>query len=125
MAVNATSAPKLDFVGASETIITVAFPPVKSSSAPVSSYELCWKEYPQNWDEHGQRLSVPVTSPLVTSGTAQGKIRVSATDLNPNTTYTVRLIVLYGDSERSKPGPDLIIDTDAVSCTPERKCIIL
>jgi len=35
--------PKLDFVGASETVITVAFSTLNSHDI----YEIQWKEYPQ------------------------------------------------------------------------------
>ena len=49
-----------------------------------------------------------------------------APDLNPGTTYCVRLQGhdINGD-EQGEPGPELIIDTETVSCTPKsKKCVI-
>ncbi len=60
------------------------------------------------------------------------KIQANIEDLNPGSTYTVRLRVLgVGSSEGEsgapgKPSPELIIDTEAVSCTPKAsQCVIL
>mmetsp|Transcript_5258 Transcript_5258/g.9659 ORF Transcript_5258/g.9659 Transcript_5258/m.9659 type:complete len:123 (+) Transcript_5258:197-565(+) len=118
------SGPKLDFIGASETIITVAFNPLNSHD----NYELQWKEYPQKWENDGQ--SKTVNAKEVTRN-RNNKIQMNIEDLNPGTTYTVRLRVLSlvaSDGESSAPGkpsPELIIDTEAVSCTPKAShCII-
>ncbi len=64
--------------------------------------------------------------------TGNSKIQTNIEDLNPGTTYTVRLRVLSavaseGESAApGKPSPELIIDTEAVSCTPKaNQCVIL
>jgi len=80
-----------------------------------AEYKLNWKEHPQNWDEHGQTKIIQ----LVQGG---GKQKVTADNLNPGSTYCVRLLV---DNE---PGAELILDTEQVGCTPEASggcCIIL
>mmetsp|Transcript_19749 Transcript_19749/g.31997 ORF Transcript_19749/g.31997 Transcript_19749/m.31997 type:complete len:122 (+) Transcript_19749:118-483(+) len=118
------SGPKLDFIGASETIITVAFNPLNSHD----NYELQWKEYPQKWENDGQSKTINAKE---VGRTGNNKIQTNIEDLNPGTTYTVRLRVLsVVASEEStapgKPSPELIIDTEAVSCTPKAsQCIIL
>ncbi|KAL9181641.1 hypothetical protein ACHAXT_010446 [Thalassiosira profunda] len=118
------SAPKLEFIGASETIITVAFNPLVSHD----SYELQWKEYPQKWESDGLSKTVNVKD---ATRNKSNKIQCNIDDLNPGTTYTVRLRV-WGkgtDGEAPPPGkpcPELIIDTEAVSCTPKaNQCAIL
>ena len=57
------------------------------------------------------------------------RVQKNIDDLNPGTTYTVRLRVLSASEDQSaapgKPSPELIIDTEAVSCTPKvSQCII-
>mmetsp|Transcript_3340 Transcript_3340/g.5190 ORF Transcript_3340/g.5190 Transcript_3340/m.5190 type:complete len:123 (-) Transcript_3340:85-453(-) len=119
------SGPKLDFIGASETIITVAFNPLNSHDI----YELQWKEYPQKWESDGQSKTI---SAKEATRNRSNKIQNNIEDLNPGTTYTVRLRVLSvvaseGESTApGKPSPELIIDTEAVSCTPKAsQCNIL
>ena len=63
--------------------------------------------------------------------TGNNKIQTNIEDLNPGTTYTVRLRVLSAVASESesptpgKPSPELIIDTEAVSCTPKAsQCVI-
>ena len=59
--------------------------------------------------------------------TGNGKIQANIDGLNPGATYTVRLSVsAEGNlSESGKASPELIIDTEAVSCTPKPSCVIL
>ena len=79
-------------------------------------------EWLQNWETDGQ--SKLINAKEVTR-TNNNKIQTNIDDLNPGMTYTVRLRVL-GSGEPGKPSPELIIDTEAVSCTPKAsQCIIL
>lgn len=121
----APSGPKLDFIGASETIITVAFIPLSSHD----NYELQWKEYPQKWETDGNCKTINAKE--VTKN-RNNQVQTNIEDLNPGTTYTVRLRVLRlagsegGSATSGKPSPELIIDTEAVSCTPKAsQCVIL
>jgi hypothetical protein len=99
-----------------QTEITVDFMP----TAAVHSYELEWKQYPQSWASDAQRCIFKTSDVGATK-----KIRANATDLDPGMTYTIRVVCKDGSGNRGKPGPDLIIDTEAVSCTPKPSCIIL
>jgi len=99
-----------------QTAITVSFSP----SSSIYSYDLCWKEYPQNWDTDGQSASLSSKD----SNNSQ-KIKYTAQGLNPGATYTFRLICNDADGNKGKPGPELVIDTEAVSCTPTNKCCVL
>mmetsp|Transcript_9457 Transcript_9457/g.21050 ORF Transcript_9457/g.21050 Transcript_9457/m.21050 type:complete len:120 (+) Transcript_9457:78-437(+) len=115
--------PKLDFVGASETIITVSFNPLNSHDA----YILEWKEYPQKWETDGQKISLNAKE---VPQTRNNKIQTNIEGLNPGTTYTVRLRVMTSangeEPVSGKPSPELIIDTEAVGCTPKpNQCMIL
>mmetsp|Transcript_2472 Transcript_2472/g.3771 ORF Transcript_2472/g.3771 Transcript_2472/m.3771 type:complete len:119 (-) Transcript_2472:227-583(-) len=112
--------PKLDFVGASETIITVSFNPLNSND----EYVLEWKEYHQKWETDSQ--SKNMNSNEMTK-TGNGKIQTNIEGLNPGATYTVRLKALGegSQSDAGKASPELIIDTEAVSCTPKPSCMIL
>mmetsp|Transcript_37595 Transcript_37595/g.76688 ORF Transcript_37595/g.76688 Transcript_37595/m.76688 type:complete len:116 (-) Transcript_37595:39-386(-) len=114
----APSAPKLKLVGATETVITVEFAPSKKDT--VGSYDLCWKEYVRNWDD--AELNKNISKDQFTG---KAKVTVSADDLNPGTTYAVRLVAKDADGNRGNPGPELIIDTDAVSCAPKSSCVLL
>ncbi|KAL7482167.1 hypothetical protein ACHAW6_007861 [Cyclotella cf. meneghiniana] len=115
--------PKLDFVGASETIITVSFTPLLSHD----NYLLEWKEYPQKWDIDGQQKSINAKE-VPRSG--NNKLLTNIEGLNPGTTYTLRLKVVVAvngeEPTTGRPSPELIIDTEAVSCTPKpSQCLIL
>jgi len=83
-----------------------------------SSYELQWKEVQQPWESAGGNVSS-------VQGTS-GKTKAVATNLNPGTSYCIRLVVVGGDKSKGQPGPELIIDTEQVGCTPKQKsCLIL
>jgi hypothetical protein len=45
-----------------------------------------------------------------------GTTKTQAIDLEPGTTYCIRLISKDGTQE---PGPELILDTEQVGCTPK------
>lgn len=89
-----------------QTTISVAF----QGSLP--SYELQWKRIEQDWSR-----------PSSISVASDGKrAQAEAHDLEPGTTYCLRLA---GGGEF---GPELIIDTEQVGCTPQQKsgcaCVI-
>ena len=53
-------------------------------------------------------------------------MQINIDGLNPGTTYTLRLKVVVAANGESRPSPELIIDTEAVSCTPKpSQCLIL
>lgn len=115
--------PKLDFIGASETIITVAFSTLNLHDI----YEIQWKEYPQRWEIDAQSIIINAKQ---TARTGNNSIQKNLDMLLPGTTYTVRLRVLGASEDDSAAvgilSPELIIDTEAVSCTPKAsQCMIL
>ena len=73
----------------------------------VHSYTLAWKQYPQPWQD---AISIPIP-------TANTEITLDATDLLPATTYCIRI-----QSDSGEFGDELIVDTEAVNCTPQTKC---
>jgi hypothetical protein len=73
---------------------------------------LQWKEYPAKWETDMKSMKV-----LVQAAPKRKKIKAEATDLNPGMTYCVRLAC-----EGKEPGPELIIDTEQVGCTPKSSC---
>jgi hypothetical protein len=57
-----------------------------------------------------------------------GKPQVQATDLDPGTTYCVRLSCVSGGGELGEASRELVVDTEQVGCTPTPKkscCVIL
>lgn len=80
----------------------------------IDSYELCYREYAQDWSYGGV---VQISS----SEKNGNKITRSVDDLNPGATYSLRLVAKDSDGNKGKPGPELIVDTEAVSCTPQSK----
>merc|ERR1712232_1373426 len=104
-----------EYHGSTETAITVSLTANKS----IHSYDICWKEYPQNWEEHGQVININNNDNV-----KNNQIRYTSHGLNPGATYTFRVICKNGDGAQGKAGPELIIDTDAVSCTPTNRCVI-
>lgn len=98
-----------------QTIVDVEFSP----SSSVSSYDLCYKVYQQKWEE--QKIKKIGEDQL-----KGGKIKTAIVDLEPGTTYAFRLVANDADGNCGAPGPELIIDTEAVGCTPKKSsCVIL
>jgi len=90
-----------------QTSIQVLFKPI---SATHLNYELQWKEIQQAWETAG--------SAVVTS--EGGKKRsTEAAPLNPGTSYCLRLVYVDEKGVKAAPGPELIIDTEQVGCTPK------
>lgn len=92
-----------------QTSISVEFAPTNSQTA----YILQWKEHPQSWDT-AKKKELPV-----------GASKAEAEDLQPGTTYCIRLACKTG---AQLPGPELILDTEQVGCTPKADkscCVIL
>ena len=56
-----------------------------------------------------------------------GKVKTAIEDLEPGTTYSFRLVAKDAEGNSGVPGPELIIDTEAVGCTPKQSscCVIL
>lgn len=78
----------------------------------------------QKWETDGQSKHINANE---VTRTGNGKIQSNIEGLNPGATYTVRLRVLAEGSktDAGKASPELIIDTEAVSCTPKPSCVIL
>ena len=94
-----------------QTTIAVEFKP----SSSTNDYKLEWKRVEQKqW--------TGAASTQVKAGSGGGKkTKAEAYDLEPGSTYCVRLVA---DGE---PGPELVIDTEQVGCTPkaEKSCCII
>ena len=77
--------------------------------ATAETYNLQWKEHPVDWNRASSRQ--------VEGGS--GTVKTEVEDLEPGTTYCLRLV----DADGS-PGPELVIDTEQVGCTPkaDRNC---
>ena len=91
-----------------QTTIDVEFKPVSS----ISSYELQWKSIEKEWSNLSS-ASVSVSGDSV-------KSKAQAHNLEPGTTYCLRLVCIKNGS-KGEPGPELIIDTEQVGCTPKQK----
>jgi len=81
-------------------------------------YELEWKEVQAPWEAAAGSSSV--------TATGSGKTKTVATNLTPGTSYNIRISVVAGGT-KGPSGPEMIIDTEQVGCTPRQKkgCIIL
>mmetsp|Transcript_113809 Transcript_113809/g.317867 ORF Transcript_113809/g.317867 Transcript_113809/m.317867 type:complete len:118 (-) Transcript_113809:129-482(-) len=115
---SAPKGPKLELVEATETTIDVAFKPDSS----IASYELQWKPIEQQWS------NLASTSIQGSSSSSGKKVKAQAIDLQPGTTYCVRLVCVSSGGSKGEPGPELIIDTEQVGCTPKQSsgcaCVI-
>jgi hypothetical protein len=100
----------LVFFSPQQTEIQVQF----KAEAGHANYELQWKEVQAPWDSAGKQAVAAQNN---------GKTKVVATNLNPGTSYCIRLVmvaVATGEiSSKGPPGPELIIDTEQVGCTPK------
>ena len=98
-----------------QTIVELEFSPYDSSD----SYELCYKVYQQTWE---QQRAKAIGKDLLKGASVQ----VAIEELEPGTTYCFRLLAIASDGSKGEPGPELIIDTEAISCTPKRRrCVIM
>ena len=98
-----------------QTIVELEFSPDDSSD----SYDLCYKVYQQTWEQ--QRVKA-IGKDLLKGANVQ----VAIDELEPGTTYCFRLMAKLSDGSKGEPGPELIIDTEAISCTPKRRrCVIM
>ena len=98
-----------------QTTVEVEFSPDDS----VASYDLCYKIYQQTWEQQ----KVKAIGKDLLKG---GNVQVAIEELEPGTTYCFRLVAKDADGTKGEPGPELIIDTEAISCTPKtRRCVIL
>eukprot|EP00536_Pseudo-nitzschia_multiseries_P011827 jgi/Psemu1/207071/e_gw1.425.26.1 len=110
--------PKLEFIEAAETTISVQFKPVSS----IDKYELEWRPIEQQW-------SSPAVGRKTVSVVAEGKLlKAEAENLEPGMTYCMRAFCIGSDGSKGQSaGPDLIIDTEQVGCTPkaEKSCCVI
>jgi hypothetical protein len=92
---------------APQTSIQVKFP------APLAGPH----DYSLQWKAHGQGDYAPHQAVTV----AAGAVTAEAVDLEPGTTYCIRLCRNYPSSTTLLFGPELIVDTEQVGCTPKTK----
>ena len=91
-----------------QTSIVVDFKPIAS----ITTYELQWKNIEQGWTD--------ASSTSVAAGSnGKKKCQAEANDLQPGTTYCVRLVCVASNGGRGEPGSELIIDTEQVGCAPK------
>ncbi|GKY98198.1 hypothetical protein MPSEU_000777600 [Mayamaea pseudoterrestris] len=108
--------PKLEFVEASETSLTVQFPPPPASVKVL----LQWKEHAcPSWEQGG--------SMNVSLATAQEKLVVTADSLEPGKSYQLRLVYTKAGTDAAVEGPEVVLDTEQVGCTPkaDKGCCVL
>jgi hypothetical protein len=87
------------------------------SISSVNRYELEWKLVEHDW-------SSPAGKTALSAG-GKPKIQVEATELTPGMTYCLRAYCVDASSgSKGAAGPELIIDTEQVGCTPkaEKSC---
>ncbi|KAL3939826.1 MAG: hypothetical protein SGBAC_005527 [Bacillariaceae sp.] len=101
-------APTLEFLEATETTIQVEFKPGESSA----TYELQWKPIEAGWDS-------AASAAVQSSGTIK-TCKTEAYNLEPGTTYCVRLVCIQ-DGEKGIPSKELILDTEQVGCAPKNE----
>mmetsp|Transcript_22184 Transcript_22184/g.52508 ORF Transcript_22184/g.52508 Transcript_22184/m.52508 type:complete len:117 (+) Transcript_22184:208-558(+) len=109
--------PKLEFIEATETTISVQFKPVSA----IDKYELEWKQIEHQWTSPAGKTTVSVAG--------EGKLlKAEAENLDPGMTYCLRAYCLNSDGSKGQSaGPELIIDTEQVGCTPkaEKSCCVI
>eukprot|EP00535_Pseudo-nitzschia_heimii_P009252 CAMPEP_0197177356 /NCGR_PEP_ID=MMETSP1423-20130617/2990_1 /TAXON_ID=476441 /ORGANISM="Pseudo-nitzschia heimii, Strain UNC1101" /LENGTH=113 /DNA_ID=CAMNT_0042626891 /DNA_START=54 /DNA_END=395 /DNA_ORIENTATION=- len=106
--------PKLELVEANETTISVQFKPVSS----IDKYILEWKLIEHDWASGVNKVTVQGEGNLLTG---------EATNLDPGMTYCIRSSCENSDGSKGSPGPELIVDTEQVGCTPkaEKSCCVI
>jgi hypothetical protein len=67
----------------------------------------------QSW-EQGQSIIIEVSSIH-----ADEIVLAIAEGLLPQITYALRLVVVDKVGNKEMPGPEIVIDTDSISCTPK------
>lgn len=85
-----------------------------------ATYILSFKQHPQqSWEDNAVR-----NIPLKNQGT--NKITSTAFNLLPATTYCLRIVAVDVASGQQCVSPELIVDTEAVGCTPGQKtcCVV-
>mmetsp|Transcript_7695 Transcript_7695/g.8930 ORF Transcript_7695/g.8930 Transcript_7695/m.8930 type:complete len:117 (+) Transcript_7695:118-468(+) len=105
--------PKLELIEATETTISVQYKPISS----IDKYGLEWKQIEHQWTKPAGNttLSVQIEGKMITG---------EAINLDPGMTYCVRSFCFDSDGSKGTAGPELIIDTEQVGCTPksEKSC---
>ena len=97
-----------------QTSITVEFKPESTDGL---KYQVQWKEYHESWDANAKKKFVE-----------DSKSKVEIEDLEPGTTYCLRLVVCDSSEQPiGEPGKELILDTEQVGCTPkpDKSCCVV
>jgi hypothetical protein len=102
--------------GLFQTAIFVEFKPINS----IDKYELEWKEIEHPWTK-------PAGKTTLTVGNGESKVKGEASNLNPGMTYCIRAYCVDTKGAKGDAGPDMIIDTEQVGCTPksEKSCCVV
>lgn len=80
--------------------------------------QLQWKEHAcPSWEQGGSK-DVPL-------GSAQEILNIEADSLEPGKSYQLRLV--YTKGSEHMVGPEIILDTEQVGCTPkpEKSCCVV
>ena len=101
----------------------MVFPTIKG----VIKYELQFKKQEAAWDFQEDSPDECRSLRRTVYGGAHDRAKASLTNLDPATSYTLRLCCTSKEAGEGKPGPELNVDTDPPSCTPTQKgcsCVI-
>jgi hypothetical protein len=90
-----------------QTTISLRFQPLTS----IDRYELQWKLVEHEWSNPDGTMTA------IANGKA--KIQAEADNLTPGMTYCIRACCIDSGGAKGAPGPELIIDTEQVGCTPK------
>lgn len=95
-----------------QTTISLQFKPLSS----IDRYELQWKLVEHEWSN--------LAGSKTASAGGKSKVQAEAMDLTPGMTYCIRACCIESSGAKGVPGPELIIDTEQVGCTPkaEKSC---
>jgi hypothetical protein len=98
-----------------QTTISLQFQPLTS----IDRYELQWKLAEHEWSNPAGTMTALANG--------KPKIQAEAVNLTPGMTYCIRACCIDSSGAKGVPGPELIIDTEQVGCTPkaEKSCCII
>jgi hypothetical protein len=90
-----------------QTTISLQFQPLTS----IDCYELQWKLAEHDWANPAGTMTVMANG--------KAKIKAEAVNLTPGMTYCIRACCIDSSEVKGAPGPELVIDTEQVGCTPK------
>lgn len=90
-------------------------------------YEVEYKKQEADWDFREETPELTRSFRRAVYGGAHDRAKSKITNLDPATSYTLRMCCAKKDTGMGPPGPELNVDTDPPSCTPKPKgcsCVI-